>query len=122
MTEEREQSDNADDFRITVEGSSVEAIAAALDLEPIGPEDEGAEPEHPPELQPVLETLSDVYRGVEIATEHDSRGRSRKMVREYAEREDLDSNAVGHLLRVLEAEDLVRQDGNRWRIADPDQD
>ena len=39
------------------------------------------------------------------------------MVRQYADREDIDSNDVGHLLRVLEIHDLVVQDGNRWRVA-----
>lgn len=115
MTEKEEQERNENNLRITVEGSSVEAIADALDLAPVDDEGEDA-PEHPAELRPVLQTLNDIYRGVEVATEHDSRGRSRKMVREYAEREDLDSDEVGHLLRVLEAEGLVSQDGNRWRI------
>lgn len=122
MAEEREQGDDADDFRITVEGSSIGAIADGLDLEPTDAGDEAAEPEYPPALAPVLSTLADIYRGVEVATEHDSRGRSRKMVREYGEREDLDSNEVGHHLRVLEAEGLVSQDGNRWRIAGDEPD
>lgn len=107
--------DARDDVTITVEGPSIDAIADAFDL--VAPEDE-EETEYPEALLPVLSTLSDVYGGVAIATEEDSRGRSRKMVREYAERGDLDSDEVGHLLRVLEANGLVVQDGNRWRLAE----
>lgn len=108
-----------DDVRITVEAPSVDAIAEAFELE--APEEGAAvEPGHPEELLPVLSTLADVYRGVAAATEEDSRGRSRKMVREYAGRDDLDGEEVGHLLRVLEAEGLVVQDGNRWRLAGSD--
>lgn len=103
--------------RITVEGPSVDAVAAALDLEPA---EEAAAEGLPPELEPVLATLADVYRGVRAATEQDSRGRSRKLVREYADREDLAGTDVGHLLRVLELHGLVAQDGNRWRIAGAD--
>lgn len=64
----------------------------------------------------MLETLADIYGGVKEAIETDSRGRSRKMVRQYADREDLNSDEVGHILRALEAHELVIQDGNRWRI------
>jgi len=113
MADDPDQADR-NDVRITVEAPSVDAIAEAFELE--APEEDG-EAGYPEELLPVLSTLSDVYRGVAVATEADSRGRSRKMVREYAEREDLDSDEVGHLLRVLEAADLVVQDGNRWRLA-----
>lgn len=117
--DEESDANERDDVRITVEAPSVDAIADTFDLE--APEDEGgAEPEYPEELLPVLSTLSDIYEGVAVATEADSRGRSRKMVREYADREDLDSDEVGHLLRVLEASGLVVQDGNRWRLADED--
>ena len=108
--------DGPEDVTITVEGPSIEAIADAFDLVP--PEEAEEETEYPEELLPVLSTLSDVYGGVALATEADSRGRSRKMVREYAEREDLESDEVGHLLRVLEASGLVVQDGNRWRLAE----
>lgn len=108
-------SDDNDDSNvtITVEAPSVDAVAAAFDLEPAGEADAAG---RPAELEPVLETLADVYRGVRAATEQDSRGRSRKLVREYAGREDLDGTEVGHLLRVLELHGLVAQDGNRWRI------
>lgn len=109
-----------DDVRITVEAPSVDAIADTFDLE--RPAEADDDPGYPEELLPVLSTLSDIYRGVAVATEADSRGRSRKMVREYAEREDLDSDEVGHLLRVLEASGLVVQDGNRWRLADADEE
>lgn len=102
--------------RITVEAASVEGILAALDLELVDePADEDAF-EHPDELVGVLDTVADIYRGVHVATEKDSRGRSRKMVRQYAGREDLGSDDVGHVLRVLESHGLVAQDGNRWRI------
>lgn len=105
--------------RITVEASSVEGLVDALGLELVEePEPEREPSEYPDELLGVLETLADIYQGVQIATEQDSRGRSRKMIRQYADREDLSSDEVGHLLRVLEAHDLVVQDGNRWRIPD----
>ena len=106
------------DVRITVEAPSVDAIAEAFELEPPAEAEDAGYPE---ELLPVLSTLADVYRGVAVATDADSRGRSRKMVREYAEREDLAGDEVGHLLRVLEAADLVVQDGNRWRLAAADE-
>lgn len=121
MTDEPARTD--EDVRISVEASSIDAIAAALELE--RPSDEGEENEggrRPVDLSPVIGTLADLYRGVEAATEQDSRGRSRKMVREYAGREDLDGDAVGHLLRVLEIHGLVAQDGNRWRTVDEHDD
>lgn len=105
------------DVRISVDAPSVEAIADAFDLQP---ETTGEEPQFPEELLPVVSLLEDVYGGVTEATAEDDRGRSRKIVREYAGREDVDSDDVGHLLRVLEASGLVVQDGNRWRLADPD--
>lgn len=40
------------------------------------------------------------------------------MVRQYADREELSDDQVGHTLRVLEAHDQVVQDGNRWRTAE----
>lgn len=103
--------------KITVEATNIEGIAAALDLEIVEESESAATESYPDTLESVLTTLTDIYRGVELATDQDSRGRSRKMVREYADREDLDSEEVGHLLRVLEAHDLVVQDGNRWRLA-----
>lgn len=108
--------------RITVEASSIDGIVDALGVER-AEEDESPEPsDFPEELLAVLETLGDVYSGVETATEHDDRGRSRKMVRQYADREDLTSNEVGYMLRVLEIHDLVVQDGNRWRLSESDED
>lgn len=74
--------------------------------------------EHPTELGAVLSTLTDVSHGFELATDQEHRGRSRKMVRECADREELHSEAVGHLLRVLEAHDFVVQNGNRWQITE----
>lgn len=65
-----------------------------------------------------LDTLADIYGGVQVATENDSRGRFRKMVRQYVDREDLSSDQVGHIFRVLEGHELVLQDGNRWRVND----
>lgn len=110
--------DDSIDARLTVEGSSIDDIADALEIERAERDPEPPEPsEHPEELLTVLETVTDIYRGVEEATEQDERGRSRKMVRQYADREDLTSNEVGHLLRVLEIQDLVVQDGNRWRLS-----
>lgn len=109
---------NDKDQKITVEAATIEGVADALGMELVeGPP--VAEPtEDRAELDDVLETLADIYGGVRVATEKDSRGRSRKMVRQYADREDLGSDEVGHLLRVLEGHDLVVQDGNRWRLAD----
>lgn len=104
------------DHRVTVEATDIEGVAAALGMEFVDEPPTEAEESYPPALEPVLETLADIYGGVEEATEQDSRGRSRKMVREYADREDLSSDQVGHVLRVLEGHDLVVQDGNRWRI------
>ena len=112
-TEESETRD--DDVRISVDAPSVEAIAEAFDLEPV---DTGEDERFPEELLPVVGLLEDVYGGVKEATAEDDRGRSRKIVREYAGREDVDSDGVGHILRVLEASGLVVQDGNRWRLAD----
>lgn len=122
MAEDSNTGDGHNNQRITVEASSIEGIVTAIGMEIVEEDeeepDEPAEPsEFPEELLPVLQTLADIYEGVEEATETDSRGRSRKMVRQYAGREDLDSNAVGHHLRVLEENGLVEQDGNRWRIA-----
>ena len=117
MTENDTEAPNAD-HRVTVEATDVEGIAAALGMELVDEPEPTDDPPYPPQLQSVLETLADVYGGVEEATETDSRGRSRKMVREYADREDLSSDQVGHLLRVLEGHDLVVQDGNRWRVPD----
>jgi hypothetical protein len=107
------------DHKLIVEAADVEGIAAALGMEFVDEPPETDEPPYPPQLEPVLETLADIFWGVEEATETDSRGRSRKMVREYAGREDLSSDQVGHVLRVLEGHDLVVQDGNRWRIPEP---
>lgn len=113
-----EDPDTVDDKqKITVEASTVEGIVSALDMELVEPEEEEPEPsDFPEELLDVLRTISDIYDGVHEATDTDSRGRSRKMVRQFADREDLSSDAVGHILRVLEYHELVVQDGNRWRI------
>lgn len=105
--------------KITVEASNVEGIATALGMELAEEIPEEEPKEYPSELREVLETLADIFEGVQVATEKDNRGRSRKMVRQYADREDLSSNEVGHLLRVLEGHGLVVQDGNRWRIPQP---
>lgn len=104
--------------KVTVEAATVEGIAAALGMELVEEPEPAEPPEYPEELRDVLGTLADIYEGVREATETDSRGRSRKMVRQYADREDLSSDEVGHLLRVLEGHDLVVQDGNRWRLAE----
>ena len=123
MANEDEEPDAPNDARLTVEASSIDAIADALEIERAEPEEEKPEPsEYPEELLVVLETIGDIYAGVEEATAQDERGRSRKMVRQYADREDLTSNEVGYLLRVLELHDLVVQDGNRWRLSEDDED
>lgn len=117
-----EKSQTRTNRSVTVEAPDIEGIAAALGMEfveePTAEEAEG----YPEELFDVLDTLADIYEGVRMATENDSRGRSRKMVREYADRKDLDSAEVGHLLRVLESHDIVIQDGNRWRVTDTEDD
>lgn len=102
--------------RITVEAANIDGIATALGMELVEESEPAESPGYPEELRAVLETLADIYGGVQEATETDSRGRSRKMVRQYADREDLSSDEVGHILRVLEAHELVIQEGNRWRI------
>lgn len=117
MTEDENGGNGHQDQRVTVEAANIDGIAAALGMELIEEPEPVEPPEYPEELRDVLETLADIYGGVQEATETDSRGRSRKMVRKYADREDLNSDEVGHILRVLEAHDLVVQDGNRWRIA-----
>lgn len=98
--------------KITVEARNVDGIVDALGLDRVEPSSSRSD-----DLAPVLETLGAIYKGVRTATEQDSRGRSRKMVLQYADRDDLSSEDVGHVLRVLEAHDLVVQDGNRWREA-----
>lgn len=104
--------------KIAVEAPDIDGIIEALGLEVVSRDDIESEPaEYPEELDQVLETFVDIYAGVDAAMETDSRGRSRKIIRQFADREDLSSDAVGHHLRVLEEHDLVVQDGNRWRIA-----
>lgn len=103
--------------RVTVEAEDVEGVLEALGVEAAGDPLAGATTGYDDGLLEVLETVADVYEGVRAATESDSRGRSRKLVRQYAGREDLGSDSVGSVLRVLEAHDLVVQDGNRWRLA-----
>lgn len=107
-----------DGHRITVEAADIDGIAAALGMELVDEPATEESSEYPDELHGVLGTLADIYEGVIVATEKDSRGRSRKMVRQYADREDLGSDEVGHILRVLEGHGIVTQDGNRWRVAD----
>lgn len=122
MSQDNIGSNESSKHRITVEATHIEGIASALGMEIVESESENETDEFPTELQDVLSTLSDIYHGVEEATEQDSRGRSRKMVRQYADREELSSDQVGHILRVLEAHELVIQDGNRWRIPEDDSD
>lgn len=109
---------NDEKQKIIVEASNIEGIMAALDMEVVESSAADETSPHPEELREVLDTLADIYEGVELATEQDSRGRSRKMVRQYADRKDLSSDEVGHLLRVLEGQGLVVQEGNRWRTRD----
>lgn len=104
--------------KVTVEAANIEGIASALGVDFANRSTHDTSPRHPEQIHAVLETLQDIYDGVRLATESDSRGRSRKMVRQYADRDDLDSDEVGYFLRVLEVHDLVVQDGNRWRIAE----
>jgi len=102
--------------RVTVEGPTVDDVAAAINAE-VAASDSGEEP--PVDFSPVIETLSTVYRGLEIATEQDERGRMRKKVQQFAGMdEEVSADTFGHHLRVLEAHGLAVQDGNRWRIAD----
>jgi hypothetical protein len=116
MTNDENDVTDQEKQRLTVEAKDVDGIAAALGMELVEAPEPAEAADHPEELRDVLNTLTDIYAGVREATETDSRGRSRKMVRQYADREDLSSDEVGHILRVLEAHDLVVQDGNRWRI------
>lgn len=116
MNEDKERGTTRNRQKVTVEAEDIQGIAAALGMELIEERPTGEPTEYPGELHEVLDTLADIYQGVQIATDQDSRGRSRKMVRQYADREDLSSGEVGHLLRVLEGHALVVQDGNRWRV------
>jgi hypothetical protein len=116
MAENENDGNDRENQRITVEATDVEGIAAALGIELVEEPERPEPPDYPEGLRAVLDTLADIYGGVHEATETDSRGRSRKMIRQYASREDLSSDEVGHILRVLEAHELVDQDGNRWRI------
>lgn len=118
MDENKDNQFGDEKQKVTVEAASVEGIATALGMELLEEPSSDEPTETPAELLEVLETQSDIYEGVQVATEKDSRGRSRKMVRQYADREDLSSDEVGHLLRVLEGHGLVVQDGNRWRLAE----
>lgn len=118
MNENYNNEINREEQKITVEAMTIDGVADALGMEIVEDLPEEKPPEYPVELREVLETLADIYGGVKVATENDSRGRSRKMVRQYADREDLGSDEVGHILRVLEGHELVVQDGNRWRVAD----
>lgn len=120
MDQDSGNDDGESKGRITVEAPDIEGIAVALGMELV--EDPTGKPEtrHSDELVEILDTIADIYEGVVAATETDNRGRSRKMVRQYADREDLSSDEVGHILRVLEGHDLVIQDGNRWRVTDGD--
>ena len=118
MTNNRLPEKNANP-KITVEASSIDGIVDALRLQPS--ETAGTESEDEPfaeEVSAVFETIDDIFRGVRSATADDSRGRSRKTVRQYADRQDMSNETVGHVLRVLEAHGLVVHDGNRWRIAE----
>lgn len=120
MPESNEEENNDDLQKVAVEASSVDGVLSALGVELVEEPPTEEQPSYPDDLVDVLMTIADVYEGVHVATEKDSRGRSRKMVRKYADREDLSSDAVGHILRVLEEHDLVVQDGNRWRIEGAD--
>lgn len=118
MEDDGEKSEMNATQKVTVEAENIEGIAAALGMEIVEEQAVEEAEEYPDEVFDVLDTLADIYGGVQVATENDSRGRSRKMVRQYADREDLSSDEVGHILRVLEGHDLVVQDGNRWRVAE----
>jgi len=101
---------------VRVQAATVDDVAAAINAELAAPE--SAE-EPPVDFAAVVETLSTVYRGLEIATEQDERGRMRKKVQQFAGMdEEVSADTFGHHLRVLEAHGLAVQDGNRWRIAD----
>lgn len=87
-------------------------------MELVGEHDSTESPDYPEEFREVLETLADIYGGVQEAIEMDSLGRFRKMAREYADPEDFDSDEIGNALRLLEGHDIGIQDGNRWRITE----
>lgn len=116
MVESSDRKNGNESPKVIVEAADVEGIAEALGMKLVEESPGVDESTYSAELYEVLATLSDIYEGVQEVTETDSRGRSRKMVRQYADREDLSSDEVGHILRVLEAHELVAQDGNRWRI------
>ena len=121
MNQNEETGDLDENTRIVIEAETLDGIAAVLGTEtPELAQDAGDSEQLPSELLRVAETLEEIYRGLEAVTEADSRGKSRKKVREHANREDIDSNAFGHHLRVLEFHGLAIQDGNRWRVTDQD--
>lgn len=100
--------------KITVEARNVDGIVDASGLDRV----DAWSPEHSDDLTRVLEPLGAIPDGLRTATEQDSRGRSRKTVRQSADRDDLSSEDVGHVLRVFKAHDPVVRDGNRWRVAE----
>lgn len=106
---------------IVVKASSIDGILSVLDVEAEDrrdtTDDTNKDGENPDELASVVETLVDALDGLRAATREDPRGRSRKKVRAYADREDVPSDRFGHHLRVLEHHGLAECDGNRWRLA-----
>lgn len=121
MNNDKSDSTVDDKQKITVESAGIEGIAAAVGMELVEEPTDKERTEFPAEMREILDTLTDIYEGVQVATDQDSRGRSRKMVRQYADRENLGSDELGHILRVLEGHDFVVQDGNRWRVPEAEE-
>lgn len=112
MSKSENGKDDDEHQRVVLEAGSVEGIVELTSQFNHGIGD------IPDELEPAVEGLRDAYEGLQIAMERDSRGKSRKKVREYSGRDDIGSGQFGNLLRVLEAFGLAVQDGNRWRVSD----
>lgn len=116
MNEYESNGDRGETAEIIVKASSIDGVLDVLNAEPGDSRGNGAD-DVPAVLEPVVGTLSDALGGLRAATREDPRGRSRKKVRAYADREDVPGDRFGHHLRVLEHHGLAECDGNRWRLA-----
>jgi hypothetical protein len=119
MADDSNDETEAADAEITVTADTLDDIAGAIGAEFVEEEEEEEEDDELvgpyDELLPAIEELVQVYEGLVKATEIDERGIMRHKVQEQADLEDMDRDAFGHHLRMLEFHGLAEQDGNRWR-------
>ncbi|ELY63584.1 hypothetical protein [Natrinema versiforme] len=123
-SDEEDENDRQIDPEIVVTASSIDGIASAIGVE-MDENDRrkkneekksnGLESE---ELAPALEALEDAVKGLEIATEKNSKGKMRKKVMEYSGRDDMANWEFGRHLEVLKTHGIAEKDGKRWRLAD----